>query len=199
MSLSDKNAFGGGNAVSLYIPITDIEQEFLARLTESKEIMLMVHEWGFIESPRVTFGDKNLHVHFKMLFDRPDPPIGVRAFDLELKTRSGLSLFRQKMSVEYDGQPLLVGAGLEFDMVWDIAIRYIDPKVIKALMPQTLGMTSRLEDTATHEMTVTGNMNLTQDLVRKAHQLRANELLLPNLIEQARKEARQKALKKGRS
>ncbi len=193
---SDKNPFGGGNAVSLYIPITDIEQEFLARLTESKDIMLIVHEWGYIESPRITFGDKNLHVHFKMLFDRPDPPMGVRAFDLELKTRSGLSLFRQKMSVEYDGEPLLVGAGLEFDMVWDIAIRYIDPKVIKALMPHTIGMTSRLQDTATHDMTVTGNMKLTQDLVRKAHALRETELLLPSLIEKAKQEARVKASKK---
>jgi len=192
----DKNPFGGGNAVSLYIPITDIEQEFLSRLVESKEVQLIVHDWGFVESPRLTFGDKNLHVHFKLQFDRPDPPMAVRAFDLELRTRSGICLFRQKMSTEYAGEPLLVGAGLEFDMVWDIAIRFIDPKLIKALMPQTLGITSRLEDTATHEMTILGNMNLSQDLIRKAHDLRTKELLLPSLVARAKQEARVKAQRK---
>lgn len=190
--MSDKNAFGGGNAVSLYIPMSETEQEFISRLVEGREFTLIVHGWGFIEAPRVTFGDKNLHVHFKMLFDRPDPPIGVRSFDLELKTRSGISLFRQKMSTEYGGEALLVGAGLEFEMVWDIAIRYIDPKVIKMLMPSTTGFTSRLEDNASHDMTITGNMKLTPDLIRKAHELRQNELLLPSLVEKAKAEARAK-------
>lgn len=190
--MSDKNAFGGGNAVSLYIPMSETEQEFISRLVEGREFTLIVHGWGFIESPRVTFGDKNLHVHFKMLFDRPDPPIGVRSFDLELKTRSGISLFRQKMSTEYGGEALLVGAGLEFEMVWDIAIRYIDPKIIKMLMPSTTGFTSRLEDNASHDMTITGNMKLTPDLIRKAHKLRQNELLLPSLVAKAKAEARAK-------
>ena len=34
-----KNDFGGGNSVSNYIPLTEIEQEFIARLVEQGEIL----------------------------------------------------------------------------------------------------------------------------------------------------------------
>ena len=172
------NDFGGGNERSLYIPMSEIEMEFISRLVESQELYVIIHQWGHINQPTITFGDKNLHVGFKMVFDRPDFPMPVYFFDMELKTRSGVSLFREKMSTIYNNSPLSIMQGLELDMVWDISIKYIDPKLIKALMPKTLGLTSRLEDTATHDMTVTGNMSLTRDLVEKAHNLNNMEKLL---------------------
>jgi hypothetical protein len=174
----DKNEFGGGNSNSLYIPMSDIELDFVNRLVESKEVYIIIHEWGHINQPTITFGDKNLHVAFKMFFDRPEAPIPVHFFDLELKTRSGISLHREKMTTVYGGQPLNICQGVELDMVWDISIKYIDPKLIKALMPKTLGLTTRLEDTATHEITVLGNMNLNKDLRDKAYQLDKAEKFL---------------------
>ena len=82
------------------------------------------------------------------------------------------------MTTVYGGQPLNICQGVELDMVWDISIKYIDPKLIKALMPKTLGLTTRLEDTATHEITVLGNMNLNKDLKDKAYQLDRAEKFL---------------------
>ena len=174
----DKNDFGGGNSQSLYIPMSDIELDFVNRLVESKEMYVIIHEWGYINQPVITFGDKNLHVAFKMFFDRPEAPIPVHFFDMELKTRSGITLHREKMTTVYGGQPLNICQGVELDMVWDISIKYIDPKLIKALMPKTLGLTTRLEDTATHEITVTGNMSLNKDLKDKAYQLDRAEKFL---------------------
>jgi hypothetical protein len=60
-------------------------------------------------------------------------------------------------------------------MVWDISLKFIDPKLIKTLMPKAIGLTSRLEDTATREMTLLGNMKLTKDLRDKALKLHQNE------------------------
>jgi len=157
---------------------------------ESRDLRVVIHEWGFVENPVVTFGDKNLHVGFKMVFDRPEFPVPVHFFDLELRTRSGICLFRQKMNTEYGGEPLRVAQGVELDLVWDIAIRNIDPSLVKMLMPQTIGLTSRLQDTATHEITVTGNMNLTSDLKDKAHKLRQMEQRLPLIEANVRAEAR---------
>ena len=92
----DKNEFGGGNSHSLYIPMSDIELDFVNRLVESKEMYVIIHDWGYINQPTITFGDKNLHVAFKMFFDRPEAPIPVHFFDLELKTRSGITLHRRR-------------------------------------------------------------------------------------------------------
>jgi hypothetical protein len=172
------NDFGGGNERSLYIPMSEIEMEFIHRLVEAKEIYVEIHGWGHINQPTITFGDKNLHVGFKMFFDRPNFPMPVYFFDMELKTRSNITLFREKMSAMYGGEPLSVMEGLELDMVWDISIKYIDPKLIKALMPNTLGLTTRLQDTATHDITVTGNMSLNRDLKEKAYHLDQMEKLI---------------------
>jgi len=187
-----QNDFGGKNTRSLYIPMSEIEMEFISRLVESKDLRVVIHEWGYVENPVVTFGDKNIHVGFKMVFDRPEFPMPVHFFDLELKTRSGVSLFRQKMNTEYGGEPLRVAQGVELDMVWDIAVRNIDPKLLKMLMPGATGLTSRLLDTATHEITVLGNMDLTTDLKKKAYHLREMEKKLPFIEARVREEARQK-------
>jgi hypothetical protein len=178
---ADKNDFGGGNSKSLYIPMSEIEMEFISRLVDSKDLYVLIHDWGHVNQPIITFGDKNLHVAFKMVFDRPEVPMPVYHFDMELKTRSGICLYREKMTTVYGGQPLNICQGVELDMVWDISIRFIDPKLVKAMMPNTLGLTTRLEDTATHDITVTGNMKLNKDLTDKAYHLHKAEKYLKAL------------------
>ena len=179
-----KNEFGGGSSISSYIPISEIEQEFISRLVESGEIMVVLHGWGATQ-PRVTFGDKNLHAHIKFMFDKAPPPPGIQVpfFDMELKTQSGISLYRQKMPTSYDNNPILISNGVDLEMVWDISLRFIDPKLIKLLMPSVTGFTTRLEDKDNHDITVVGNMRLNKELTKKAHALRDNEVRLKKMDE----------------
>jgi hypothetical protein len=172
---ANKNLFGGGNAISTYVPITEIEQEFISRLIESDDLQILVHDWGIVNKPRAVFGDKNLHLHFPMSFNRPDAPMPVWFFDLELKTRAGLSLFRQKLPCDYNGQPLHICSGVVLDMVWDISINAIDPKVIKTLMPNVIGMTTRRMDKDTWDLTVEGNMKLSNVQKQKIYELNDRE------------------------
>lgn len=188
----DKNAFGGKNKNSLYIPMSEIEQEVISRLIENKNLKLIIHEWGYVEHPTVTFGDKNLHVFFKLVFDRPENPMPVHYFDLELQTRSGYCLSKQRMNTEYGGQPILVKQGLELDMVWDISIRHIDPNFIKQVMPHVTGLTSRLQDSTTRDFTVLGNMKLDKDLKEKAYSIRNTENKMRQIEENIRENARKK-------
>jgi hypothetical protein len=191
MSIDNKNAFGGGNKRALYVPMSEIEMELISRLVDSKDIFVHVHGWGSIQEPRISFGDKNVHVAFKMVFDRPENLMAVHFFDMELKTRSGITLFRQKMNTEYGGEPLKVMRGLELDMVWDIAIKNIDPKLVKSLMPSARGLTSRLQDTTTGDITLMGNMKLDRDLRNKIHELDQAEKALPLREAKILKEARE--------
>lgn len=172
-----KNEFGGGNKNSSYIPLTEIEQEFISRLVEKGEIIVVLHGWGVIH-PVITFGDKVIHAHLKFLFDKapPAPGVSVPFFDMELKTQSGITLYRQKMPTSYDNTPIIVSNEVELEMVWDISLRYIDPKLIKLLMPSVTGFTTRLEDRDTHDITITGNMRLNKELTQKAHGMFKDEL-----------------------
>ena len=140
----DKNPLGGGNPNSLYVPMSDTEQEVLSRLVETDDLMVVVHGWGIVHQPKVTFGDLRLTITFTLDFDRPAPPgIPVFHFDLELKTRAGMSLFGpDRLSTVYDGKPLLVAQGLYLDLAWDIAIQAMDPKVVKILKPHAIGLTT---------------------------------------------------------
>jgi phosphoglycerate-specific signal transduction histidine kinase len=114
----------------------------------------------------------------------------VHYFDLELQTRSGITLSKQRMSTEYGGQPILVAQGLSLDMVWDIAIKHIDPKLLKSLMPSVTGLTSRLQDRDNHEFTIFGNMRLNRDLKDKALALHNAEIKLKETEKIIREEAR---------
>jgi len=190
-----KNMFGGGNSRAIYVPMSEIEQELISRISEANDFVIIAHDWGHINEPRLTFGDKNLHFYFKMFFDRPENPMAVYFFDLELKTRAGVSLFRQKMSTEYGGQPLMVGAGVELDMVWDISLKNIDPKLVKAIMPRATGLTSRLQDTTTGLITQEGNMKLDTLQRKELHKITNFEKTLPALTRKWRAEDRLKAQK----
>ena len=99
----------------------------------------------------------------------------VHFFDMELRTGTGLLLSKRRMSVEYDGKPILVAAGMFFDMVWDIQIQNIDPAIVKALVPNAHGLTSRLQDRDTKEITMHGNMKLNTKAKGRVHLVRRGE------------------------
>lgn len=157
---SDRNAFGGKNPNGLYVPMSETEQEFVSRLVESGDLQVRVHGWGVVPNPTVKLGDLQVVIPLTLKFDRPEVPIPVHYFDLELLTGSGISLYREKQPCEYGGQPLSVGSGTVVQMIWHIGIRAMDPKLVKALMPGVVGLTSRQFDRDTGALTLTGNMDL---------------------------------------
>lgn len=174
-----KNPFGGGNKNSLYVPMSDIEQEVISRLIETGDLRVHIVGWGVVNNPRVTFGDLRVSISFRMDFDRPPPPgVAVPFFDLELRTGSGLLLFKDRKSTEYAGQPITVAAGVFLDMVWDIAIQNLDPKLVKMLKPGATGLTSRLQDRDTKDITFQGNMRLDPRRQRLLRVLRQGEALV---------------------
>lgn len=143
-----------------YTKLSEIEQEFLERMTASQNFVVHILGWGYVENPRVKFGDLRLGLEFRLNFVKPENPVPVHYFDMELRTRSGILLFKERQSCMYDGKPVLVGAGLFFDLAWDIAITAIDPKLIKMVMPNTIGLTSRFIDKETQELSLYGNTKL---------------------------------------
>ncbi len=155
------NLFGGKNPNGIYVPLTDIEQEVLSRLVEADDLEVVIHGWGILHKPKVQFGDLRLSITFRLTFNRPEVPMPVHFLDLELRTRAGLCLFRERQPTIYNGQPLQAAAGVFVDMVWDIALSHIDPKVVKALKPGAIGLTSRRLDKDTGDKTLRGNMRLT--------------------------------------
>jgi len=173
------NVFGGKNERAVYIPMSETELEVIARLVDSDDLKVVLHGWGVIESPKITYGDKNLHIPIKMTFNKPvEAPQDVYYFDMELKTGSGISLFKKRMSTSYGGQPLKVMAGLELEMVWDISIRHLDPNLVRAVKPGARGLTSKLQDKLTLDFTDTGNMRLDRNQADQARQIRAMEKLI---------------------
>jgi hypothetical protein len=99
----------------------------------------------------------------------------VHYFDLELRTRAGLTLFRERQPTVYNGQPLQVAAGVFVDVIWDIALSHIDPKVVKMIKPGAVGLTSRRLDRETGEATFKGNMNLSAAQQRLLLHLKQSE------------------------
>lgn len=154
------NLFGGKNARGLYVPMTEVEQEAVSRLIEADELVLIIHGWGQQDKPQIILGDHRIGVKFRMTFNRPTAPMEVYFFDLELKTRTGISLCKERLPCEVGGQPLQVMAGIFLDLQWDIAIHSMDPKLVKALVPGARGLTSRRQDRDTGLMTTEGNMKL---------------------------------------
>lgn len=173
--MNDRNPFGGKNPLSLYVPMSEIEQEFIDRLKSSGDLQVKIHGWGFIPNPSITFGDLQVVIPIDITFDAPESPIPVHSFDLELCTITGLTLFRETQSALYDGQPLLIGAGTHIAMMWHIALKAIDPKILKAYMPGTVGLTSRTFDKDTGAITTLGNMKLDTAAQRLLQEVREAE------------------------
>lgn len=173
--MADKNMFGGGNANSIYVPMSEIEQEAVSRLVSSQDLRIDIVGWGFINSPKVTFGDARLQFKFTLHFDRPEVPMPVYFLDLELRTQAGKLIFKDRQPTVYSGQPIQVAAGVFFDMVWDIQVRSIDPTLVKELVPGAIGLTSRLVDKDTGIMTTEGNMKLDANAKKVLYGLRSAE------------------------
>jgi len=173
MSDDKKNMFGGGNPGSLYVPLSEDEQEVLYRLVEANNLEVFIHEWNYtITSLRLLHGDLRVSVIFRVNFDRPAGTMPVHYLDLDLRTHDGISLFRKKYpTVMKNGQPIQVGDGIFLDLAWDIAIDHMSPELVKALKPGALGLTSRRLDPVTRERTVSGNMRLTPEQTATARVL----------------------------
>jgi hypothetical protein len=157
----EHNPFGGKNPLGLYVPMSEDEQEVVARLVEADDLELIIHGWTKLEKPTVQFGDLRICVVFRMDFSGTLAPLYY--LDLELRTRTGLSLFRQRMPLQQNGQPIMIGQGIFLDLAWDIAIDHMDPQVVKMIKPRALGLTSRRLDKDTKERTERGNMRLTEE------------------------------------
>jgi hypothetical protein len=173
--MGDKNTFGGGNARSLYVPMSEVEQEVISRLVESGDLHVIIVGWGVVHSPSVTFGDLRLAIPIQITFQRPEVPVLVSTFTLELRTGSGILLFREEQSAEYGGKPLAIGRGTCLSMVWEIAIHSIDPKLVKLLKPGAIGLTSRRQDRDTGLITTVGNMKLSSKQRRELELLSQGE------------------------
>tara|TARA_X000000950_G_scaffold240276_2_gene293212 strand:- start:5284 stop:5886 length:603 start_codon:yes stop_codon:yes gene_type:complete len=154
---SEKNRWGGGNRISEYTPLSEVEQEAIARMVDAQDMVIHILGWGKIEKPQIIFGDLRVALKWRMNFSHPEVPTPMYFLDLELRTRSGVLLFKERQSTMYDGKPVQVCNGVFLDMAWDIAVTALDPKIVKMIMPFQTGFTSRFQDKDTGEITLLGN------------------------------------------
>lgn len=155
----EKNPFGGRKG-SLYTPMSEDEQEVLERLVQARDLDVVIKGWGYIQGIQATVGDLRVSLPLMLSFGGPEIPVPVHYFDLELRTGSGVLLFAERQSAHHFGAPIMVGAGTTLQMVWDIAIKRMDPKLVKALKPGARGLTSRWTDKDTGDLTLFGNTRL---------------------------------------
>lgn len=171
----DSNPFGSQGAGSTYTPMTDVEREAVSRLVEAGSLRVHVVGWGVVNNPRVVIGDLRIGIQFRMDFDAPAVPQPNHYFDLELRTDSGLLLYKERQPTIFNHQPVQICAGMYLDLAWDIAVRHMDPKIVKALVPGATGFTSRWQDRDTGEMTLTGNTQMSSDAKQRLRVVRALE------------------------
>lgn len=170
-----KNVFGGGNKNSLYTPMSEYEQEVLSRLVEARDLDVTIVGWGYIKGVKANHGDLRLNIPLEITFSAPETPILVDHFDLELRTGSGLLLFKERQSAKYNGQPLPVGAGTSLSMVWSIAIKAMAPDLVKMYKPGAVGLTSRWVDRDTGAFSFLGNTKLPESSRALLRKLRRGE------------------------
>lgn len=156
----DKNPFGGLKG-SLYTPMSEDEQEVLDRLISARDLDVFIQGWGHIRGVKAAkAGDLRIAIPLTLDFDRPEEAVPVYHFDLELRTGSGILLFKERQSAVYNGNPLMICAGTRVQMIWDIAIKHMDPKLVKILKPGALGLTSRWIDKDSGDITLLGNTRM---------------------------------------
>lgn len=174
--MSKGNKFGGKSKKGgLYTPMTEIEQEALHRLVENKNLVVHILGWGRVDAPRVIVGDLRVSLQFRLTFDRPAAPVPVHFLDMELRTRSGILLFKERQSTVYGAHVLQVAAGVFVDMAWDIAVTAIDPQLVKHILPGAVGLTSRFQDKDTGDITMFGNQKMDAEQRRDLVALRKRE------------------------
>jgi len=163
--MSEKNAFGGGNPFSLYTPMSEDEQEVLGRLIEEEDLEIHIVNWGIVNKfQKISFGDLRLQIIFRVVLTAPQIHIPVPFFDLELRTRGGILLFKDRKPLVMEGYPLCIGAGSELVLAWDIAIRKMSEEFVKMVKPGSVGLTSR-----------EGNYKLPAQDMRLLRELRTKE------------------------
>jgi len=167
------NIFGGGNKNSLYVPMSEDEQEVLERIQGNHSMIVKIIGWGQVR-PVVGFGDKRVALYLDLKFDGPEHPVPVHSFQLEL-WNEGVLLYKDQQLMSFAGKPTMVAAGVSLGLVWDIAIGHMDPAWVKRMKPGSNGMTSRVLDPVTGKMTLAGNMTLTEDHMAILHRLRVAE------------------------
>lgn len=162
-----RNIFGGGNAHSNYVPLSDIEQEVIQDLIAKRDLFVKADGFGLVEVNRVVCGDANLHIQFTLA---PQLPVSqtIKALTLILHTGAGMILYKDTLpTIHSHGQGIVVGGEVTpgnvpaYSMVWDIGLKMLDPKVVKTLKPAAVGLTSRRVDRDTGTATFAGNMKLT--------------------------------------
>lgn len=183
--MTEKNAFGGGNKKSLYTPMSEDEQEVLSRLVQAKDLDVFIVGWGFIKGVSASFGDLRLDIPLQINFSAPAVPMPVSYFDLELRTGSGMLLFKERQSALYNNNPLMVGSGTNLSMIWSIAIRAMDPKVVKMYKPGATGLTSRWVDRDTGDITFLGNSQLSSASKTLLQKLRLGEARVKKMSQDA--------------
>jgi hypothetical protein len=186
------NIFGGANENSLYVPMSDLEQEAISRIVEDHGLEVRIRGWGK-SAPVVVYGDMRVSLFIEMTFSAPEFPVPVYYFELELWTRTGIKLFpvvgSDKQSVAYGGNPLQVSAGVQIQLVWDISMHSMSPELVKKIVPGATGLTSRVIDKTTGNLTLTGNMKLSEDHLRYLHYLRSQEIYQRQYTEMQRASA----------
>lgn len=191
------NRWGGKNRFSVYTPLSEIEQEAISRMVAASDIFVCIKGWGVVDKPRIIYGDLRLGVQWRMDFTAPEAPTPVHWFDLELRTRQGELLFKERQSTLYGGNPIQVCAGIYLDMVWDIALTALDPQIVKRVMPHAIGLTSRFQDKDTGEITLFGNQAFTIGERNALLDLRRAEAANREDTRQQVKKAEKKAIEDG--
>lgn len=127
---------------SVYTPLTDDEQDVLQRMIEGQDAYVEVVGWGFHPAPKITAGDKRVQVRFPMEFHKPQGfAVPVNYFDLRLRLRDGRIVFSDRKSCRYSNQPLFIEAGLQLDLIWDIALDQISDDFKDQFLPRLKGNT----------------------------------------------------------
>lgn len=177
--LEGTNLFGGKNPNGLYVPMSNDEQEVLHRLQESQDVQLVVHGWGVIDNPKMTIGDHRVGIDFRIFFKGLLVAQPLHFLDLELRTGSGKSLFRERLSV--GPKPIQIHEGQYLDFMWDIAIKHMDSHFVKEIKPGAFGLTSLRQDRDSGEMSVEGNMKLNEKQKAILKELERNQEMVRQL------------------
>ena len=180
-----QNVFGGKNANSIYVPMTEIEQEALSRMIETGDLQVNLVGWGVINKPKITFGDARIQITSTITFNRPETPMDVYYFDMELVTGSGQVIYKDRKATMYDNKPIAIQTGTTLTLIWDIMVKALDKKFVRQWVPSAIGITSRLMDRDTGALTLTGNMRV-----------RPQELALLQKLARGERQSRQLAHEK---
>ena len=124
----------------VYTPLAPNEIDAIHRMVDGQELYVEVIGWGFHPNPDITAGDKRIQIRFPMEFSKPEIAQPVHYLDLALKLRDGTLLIQDRMGVVGpDGGTLYVQAGMLMDLVWDVSVDRVDPKLVRHVRPGVRG------------------------------------------------------------